>query len=165
MYPKLLSWLLLFLILSAKPGDIDAEILSLPTTPRGVHTLGIEINGIQQNYKRYGLDKAKLDKDIAQRLEEAGFNVIPTEEARSSPSAAILQVDLDLVPSYLGHSYAVSARLVQKIRLADPQDELVPVIAWSTGRSGFIRDPDIPNLYNYMTAAVEQFIKSVQPSR
>lgn len=162
---KFLSCPLLFLILSMSFGDVDAEIFSLPTTPRGVHTLGVEINGIEQNYRRYGLDKAKLAKDVTQRLEEAGFNVIPAEEAQSSPSAAILQVDLDLVYSYLGYSYAVSVKLVQKIKLAGSQGKLVPVITWSTGRSGFIREPDIPNLYNYMTTAVEQFIKSAQPSR
>jgi hypothetical protein len=165
MCSKLLSWLLLFLTLSAGLRDVDAEILSLPTTPRGVHTLGVEINGIQWDYKRYGLDKAKLAEDVAQRLEKAGFNVIPTEEAWSSPSAAVLQVNFDLVYSYLGYSYAVSVKLVQKIKLAGPQDKLVPVITWSTGRSGFLRDPDITNLYGYMTAAVEQFIKSAQPSR
>jgi hypothetical protein len=164
MHPKFLSWFLLFLTLGAAFGEVNAEILSLPKDPRGVDTLGVEINGIERDYKRYGLDKAKLAKHIAQQLEEAGFNLIPAEEARSSPAAALLQVNLDLVYSYLGYSYAISVKLVQKIKVTDPQGELIPVITWSTGRSGFIRAPDLSDLYDYMTTAVEQFIKAAKPS-
>jgi hypothetical protein len=146
-------------------GETNAEIFSLPTAPRGVHTLGVAINGIHQDYKRYGLGEAKLLEHVAQQLEEAGFNLIPAEETWSSPSAALLRVDLNLVYSYLGYSYAISVKLVQKIKLAGPQGKLVPVITWSTGRSGFLRAPEISYLYDYITAAVEQFIKAAQSSR
>jgi hypothetical protein len=64
----------------------------------------------------------------------------------------------------LGYSYAISVKLVQKIKVTDPQGELIPVITWSTGRSGFIRAPDLSDLYDYMTTAVEQFIKAAKPS-
>jgi hypothetical protein len=125
----------------------------------------VAINGIHQDYKRYGLGEAKLLEHVAQQLEEAGFNLIPAEETWSSPSAALLRVDLNLVYSYLGYSYAISVKLVQKIKLAGPQGKLVPVITWSTGRSGFLRAPEISYLYDYITAAVEQFIKAAQSSR
>lgn len=157
-------YLLLLFLLMPNWGEANTETL-LSAAPRSVHTLVLKISGVQSDYKRYGLDKAKLVEHITQQLKQAGFHVIPAEGIQSSPAAPLLQVDLDLVSSYLGYSYALSVKLVQKVKLADPQDNLIPVVTWSTGRSGFLRITEIADLNNYITSAVERFIKATPPNR
>lgn len=159
-----LSQLLTLLTLTAALGNINAaEVLSVPISPHGIQTLGVEISGIRQDYRRYGLDKAALTEHVAQQLKKAGFNVVPVEEIGDSPGAALLQVKLDLVRSYLGYSYALSVKLIQKIQLVGLHDSLAPVTTWSsTGRSGFLRSGTLPRLRNYTADAVKEFIKATK---
>ncbi|BAW80187.1 hypothetical conserved protein [Candidatus Nitrosoglobus terrae] len=160
---KCLLWLFLSLILSSLVGCIGTEISSLPAIPRGIHTLGVTINKTQQGYPTsYSLDTTKLTLEVMQQLNQAGFKVIPPERAQSTPTAAILQIDLNLTSAYIGVSYAISVKLIKKLKLANSQDKLTSVATWSAGQSGFLRASDIFYLYDYTTAAVNQFIKSAQ---
>ncbi|ADJ28943.1 hypothetical protein [Nitrosococcus watsonii] len=161
-----LSQLLTLLILTAALGNINAaEVLSLSAPPRGIQTLGVEVSEINQDYRRYGLDETALAQHVAQQLKKAGFKVVPVEEIGDSPDTALLRVKLDLVRSYLGYSYALSVKLIQKLQLAGPHGPLAPVTIWSsTGRSGFLRSGTLPRLRNYIADAVKEFIEATQAS-
>jgi hypothetical protein len=92
-----LSWFWLLLLLSGTSGEVSAEVATLSTSPQGIRTLGVEISGIQQGYRRYGLDAAKLRTRVIQQLEEAGFKIVPTEDNGISPPDALLQININLV--------------------------------------------------------------------
>ncbi|ABA58736.1 hypothetical protein [Nitrosococcus oceani] len=163
MSPQSLSRLLTLFILTAALGNINAaEMLSLPTPPRGIQTLGVEVSEIHQDYKRYGLDEAALAEHVAQQLKKAGFKIVPVEEIGDSPDTALLRVKLDLVRSYLGYSYALSVKLIQKIQLAGLHGPLTPVSTWSTGGNGFLRSGTLPRLQNYIADAVKEFIRATK---
>lgn len=165
MSPQPLSWLLVLLLVTINLDNINAEVLSLPTPPRGIQTLGLEISGIHQDYQRYGLEKATLTEQVAQQLQAAGFNLAPVEETRDSPTAALLQVDLNLVRAYSGYPYAITVKLIQKIQLAGSQGHFIPVTTWSTSRTGFLRSIELHYLQDYTAELVQQFIEAAQTHR
>ncbi|ADE14076.1 conserved hypothetical protein [Nitrosococcus halophilus Nc 4] len=165
MSPQPLSWLLVLLLVTINLDNINAEVLSLPTPPRGIQSLGLEISGIHRDYQRYGLKKATLTEQVTQQLQAAGFNLAPVEATRDSPTAALLQVDLNLVRAYSGYPYAITVKLIQKIQLAGPQGHFIPVTTWSTSRTGFLRSIELHYLQDYTADLIQQFIEAAQVHR
>jgi hypothetical protein len=159
-----LSWFWLLLLLSGTSGEVSAEVATLSTSPQGIRTLGVEISGIQQGYRRYGLDAAKLRTRVIQQLEEAGFKIVPTEDNGISPPDALLQININLVRAYFGYPYGITVKLIQKTPLVAPPGSFAPLVTWSKSQAGVIRLPELFRLNDYTAAVVAQFIEAVPPS-
>ncbi|CAH9017728.1 hypothetical protein [Candidatus Nitrosacidococcus sp. I8] len=151
MHRKPLVWLLLFFILGIALEKVNAEEA---LTSQDIDTVVVKVTGIKHDYERFGLKEEALVKEISQSLEDAGFSVVDNYDEELT---ATILINLRLISSYLGYSYALSVKML----LPHYQGRQEPLVLWSGGSSGFLRDPELSRLHDYIMEEIDKFLTSV----
>ncbi|OGT31624.1 MAG: hypothetical protein A2W28_09300 [Gammaproteobacteria bacterium RBG_16_51_14] len=133
---------------------------------KGFHTVAINIDPPDAPYyadiSRYGVSKTELEKQITQRLQGVGINVISLEQALEDPAAALIELRLRVVPNDLYYSIGLNLSVRRKAALAPGSNAYYSVETWSDGLVGGLAQTDLPKIYIYTSQIVDRFIAVYQ---
>lgn len=129
-----------------------------PDPLKGVNTLALEVNGIEDNYYRYGLSAEQLRNDLRQRLEAAGFRIIETRSLGETPGAALLKLDVRLYENSYYYSLGMSLSLRRKVALEG--SGFATIQAWSEGKVGALSATEFSKVHRYSSELVGNFISA-----
>lgn len=159
----------LSLLLVSLPGHAlyfswDEESLANASL-HGINTLVVEVdppaNPMKDELKNnYGVGESELELKITQRLSEAGFKIITTDQAVNEPDAALLKLRIRVILAHgTVYSYGLDLSLHQKSALAK-SGGYYSVKTWSTSQFGGMAQNSLPYLNNYSMDLVENFINA-----
>lgn len=147
---------------TASAGELDFSLDTL----KGVRTMAVRVDGVDPEYRRYGVDAERLQAAIEARLRSAGVEVVPLAQARSAPDGSLLEVAFRVhhhAHDYLHYyPYAVSLKLKQKLALASSAESFVAATVWSDGRTGVEQPIHLQRLNGYVLGLLEQLIADLQ---
>ncbi len=127
-------------------------------TLQGIDTVTLRINGMSPNYKRYGIDKARWEQIITERLQKAGLSVISYDEAIQTPSAVLMQLDLFVNYNYAYYSYGIMLAVKHKVPLPTTQDSFISGTIWSDYKNHYGRSIDLRKINSYIDDLINHFL-------
>ncbi len=159
----------LILSLASLPGmalyfSWDSQTFANATL-KGVKTVAVDVDppirSLNDELRNYGVSDIELEKKISQRLRDAGFYVVSTEQALIDPEAALLKLRIRMVISYgMVYSYGLDLSLNQKAPLPGSSNSFYSVKTWSDGQFGGTQQTSLRYLNNYSMQLVENFIEA-----
>jgi hypothetical protein len=131
-------------------------------TLKGVNTLAVDVDppirSMNDELRNYGVSDVELEKEISQRLRDAGFNVITTEQAIADPAAALLKLRIRMIISHGSvYSYGLDLSLNQKTGISG-SDNYYSVRTWSDGIFGGTQQTNLGILNGYSMKLLDNFI-------
>lgn len=158
--PRLSISVILFVLLTIAGGACMAEVDAFNDGAlRGVKRITIKVEGILDKFARYGLAAEKLREDSARRLTEYGLEIVDGAVAQSDVAASQLGIKLYAnEDSFAFYSYKISLKLKRKIPLDREGQAFVAEAVWSKGQSGVLNPSDLPRIYDYVSAMLEDLI-------
>ncbi|OGT86830.1 MAG: hypothetical protein A3G42_03915 [Gammaproteobacteria bacterium RIFCSPLOWO2_12_FULL_47_76] len=119
------------------------------------------IRSMNDKLRNYGVSDIELEKKISQRLRDAGFNIISTEQALADPEAAQLKLRIRMIISHgTVYSYGLDLSLNQKAPLSGGSNSFYSIRTWSDGLFGGTQQTSLRYLNNYSMQLVENFIEA-----
>jgi len=127
-------------------------------TLNGVRTVVVEIDGVRDDFSRYGLQASEIFTRTVDVLRNHGITV--AEPAmRSNPDIAVLRVDLNANKNlYNFYMYGLSVELVQKIPLNNPAGGYTSEVVWQEGQTGMVMPTDMRKLNDIVSALLVRFL-------
>jgi len=134
-------------------------------TLSGINTIAVNVDppirSVNDELRNYGVSDIELEKKIAQRLRDAGFNVVSTEQALADPEAALLKLRIRMIISHgTVYSYGLDLSLNQKAPLSGGSNSFYSIRTWSDGLFGGTQQTSLRYLNNYSMQLVENFIEA-----
>lgn len=155
----LLAYMLLHALVGASPALAAADGGRAHLALKGIQAVTVEIDGVHSDWSRYGLDYARLQSGIEERLRAAHFLVLSGAEAAQSPAAAVLKLRLRMVQStYYYYSYSLQLEASQKLALAGGSGAYVLQPVWSEGGNGTVLPEEMTRLNAETGQLVDRFI-------
>ncbi|MCI0401225.1 MAG: hypothetical protein L0Y67_04090 [Gammaproteobacteria bacterium] len=127
-------------------------------TLKGIDTVTLRINGMSPDYKRYGIDKARWEKIMTERLQNAGLKVVTYDEALRTPNAALVQLDLFVNYHYAYYSYGILLAVRHKVPLPSTAQSFVSDTIWSEYTNHYARNTDLGTVNGYIQTLLDHFI-------
>lgn len=126
------------------------DTITVTVTPPGQH--------IYDDLRVRGITAEKLQEEISERLQAAGFKVVDFTEALEIPEAALLSLNVRLVRSSKGvYSYGLYLSAKRKILIDDTSFESVRV--WSDFKVGGTSISFLREIEGYSYELVDSFIR------
>ena len=159
----------LALLLSSMPGSAfyyscDSQTFANATLHE-VKIIAVNVDppirSMNDKLRNYGVSDIELEKKISQRLRDAGFNIISTEQALADPEAAQLKLRIRMIISHgTVYSYGLDLSLNQKAPLSGGSNSFYSIRTWSDGLFGGTQQTSLRYLNNYSMQLVENFIEA-----
>ncbi|MCI0400909.1 MAG: M48 family metalloprotease [Gammaproteobacteria bacterium] len=152
---------------SADPAS--REVQSAPTQPvqgklafvtlGSADTVIIQMSGIGNNYRRYGVDETRLKNEITERLQDAGLTVQSNEKASGLPMAVLM--DIKLHANYNTttgvYSYLVTVNVTQNARGS--------TAIWTDALNNYARETDLKQLNGDILTIIDRFVRDYRAER
>lgn len=159
----------LALALTSMPGNAvyfswDSQNFANATLS-GINTIAVNVDppirSMNDELRNYGVSDVELEKKIAQRLRDAGFNVVSAEQALTDPEAALLKLRIRMIISNGSvYSYGLDLSLNQKAPLSGDSNSFYSIRTWSDGQVGGTQQTSLRSLNGYSMQLVENFIEA-----
>ncbi|MCB1749415.1 MAG: hypothetical protein H6977_14360 [Gammaproteobacteria bacterium] len=125
----------------------------------GVGRVQVEVEGVANDFARYGLTPDELRRRVEARLAAYGLPVVDAAGARSHADAAQLLVKLTTNrDQYSMYFYAISLRLKRKVPLDASGTSFAAQEVWSEGQHGILNPSDLKAIYGYVDTLLDAFI-------
>ncbi len=125
-----------------------------PASSPSLHTVLLGMQGIGNDYQRYGLSEADLRAAVAERLRSAGYQV--SDASESAPDALALKLVLHTAYNTTAGLYSYSTRIEAK--------SAAGALLWSGGESGTTQAGGLRQLNGIFLKHVDQFL-ATHPAR
>jgi len=128
---------LLVLVMAASPAVARNDERTRETL-KGLTGVAVLVEGMPEDAKRAGFDKAVFQTDVELKLRMAGIKIVTEQEEPDSPGHPYLYVNVDALHKGTGqiHAYRIDVGLRQLVRL-DRNGSLAIAQTWSNGMVGF----------------------------
>ena len=152
---------IIFLVLDigiaiAAPGIHDFTHQPL----KGIKTIVLDISGVDNDIRRYGISTDMLRKSITERLDLAGLQVISADDLNISSDAAIISLKLNLMRApYYFYLYGLNVTVKNKLILSQENNVYTTVDTWSDGKVGLKKPMELNDLNQYSLDLIDNFIK------
>ena len=148
---------LLLFTWGAPAFDEDTDLAYM--TLNGLKTVTIQVQGIRDDYSRFGLTADAVAADVAQSLREHGISVVDLNTAKSTPGAALMRIKLRANESqFRFYFYGVSIELKQKIALNNPAGGFISGTIWKHGQTGTVMPTDLRRMNDRIGELIGDFL-------
>jgi hypothetical protein len=142
----------------AGPAGAETEPFSAGVLG-GVARLHVAVEGVPDDFARYGLTADELARRARLRLDHYGIEVVDRATALADPAASELRIKLNANEDpYAFYFYRIGIELRRKRAITGTAAGFVPEIVWSEGQSGVINPSDLPRMYGFVDALLDKFI-------
>ncbi len=125
---------------------------------RGVARVEVHVEGVPDDFARYGLQAAELRQRVRDRLTGVGLTVLE-DAAAADDDASRLTVRLHTNQDPYGlYSYSLALRLARKLPLPAGSGAFISDTVWSQGRNGVINPTDLRRMYGYVDELLDAFL-------
>jgi hypothetical protein len=137
---------------------------------RGVSGVEVLVEPLNVEIEELGLQTATLQRDIKQRLQKAGVNVLTERERLTTPTAAMLVIRVDALHDRIGrYFYSIDLFLTQRVRLEGRAASELSAVTWMKfGTIGTVADDNVKHIETQILQKADHFIKdylAVNPDR
>ncbi len=131
-------------------------------TLRGIGQVVIQINGLDDQYARYGLQQADLIESITKQLKGGQLDVSNSSLANAADDTAALEIRIRInETAYYYYSYSLSLNIIQRIPLARENTSL-NATTWSNGINGVTTPSEMGRLKQQILTLVDEFLVAHQ---
>ncbi len=159
--------LLAFNSSNASAHDHDSALNYM--TLNGLRAVALQIEGIQRDFTRFGLNADTILATTTKVLSDNGINVVDLDFAKSHPDAALMRIKLNANENqYRFYMYGISIELKQKLSLNNPAGGFISATIWRQGKTGVIMPTDLRQINDRIAELLAQFIddyRSQNPKR
>ena len=129
-------------------------------TLNGIGQLAVDVEGVRDDYSRFGLKANEIrDRTIAV-LREHGIDVVDADTMSQNPDAALLRIDLNAHENlYRFFLYGLTIEIVQKVPLNNPAGGYVSQIVWQKGQTGMVMPTDMRRLNDIASELLVKFLE------
>ena len=137
---------------------------------KGVTGVEVRVDPLDVEVEQRGLQTDTLQKEIKQRLQKAGVNVLTERERLKTPTAAALVIRVDTLHDRIGrYFYTIDLFVTQRVRLEGQASGELSAVTWMKfGSIGTVADDNIKHIETQVLQKADQFIKdylAVNPDR
>lgn len=137
---------------------------------KGVTGVEVLVDPLDVEVEQLGLQTDRLQKEIQQRLQKAGVNVLTERERLKTPTAATLVIRVDTLHDRIGrYFYSIDMFVRQRVRLETQAGSELSAVTWmKVGSIGTVADDNIKPIEAQVLQKADQFIKdylAVNPDR
>jgi len=137
---------------------------------KGVTGVEVRVDPLDVEVEQLGLQTDTLQKEIKQRLQKAGVNVLTERERLKSPTAATLVIRVDTLHDRIGrYFYTIDVFVTQRVRLEGQASGELSAVTWMKfGSIGTVADDNLKHIETKILQKSDQFIKdylAVNPDR
>lgn len=143
-------------------------LLPLRTTPaaelgymtlNGVGRIAVEVDGVRDDFSRYGLKAGEIRERTSAILREHGLEVVDAQTQLRQPDTALLRIDLNANENlYRFFLYGLKIEVVQKFPLNNPAGGYVSQIIWQQGQTGMVMPTDMRKLNTVVSELLAKFL-------
>ncbi|HEY6973179.1 MAG TPA: hypothetical protein VI359_02630 [Nitrospiraceae bacterium] len=128
---------------------------------RGVTGVEVRVDPLDVEVEQLGLQTSTLQKEIKQRLQKAGVNVLTERERLKTPTAAMLVIRVDTLHDRIGrYFYSIDLLLTQRVHLEGQASAELSAVTWmKLGSIGTVADDNIKHIETQILQKADQFIK------
>ena len=170
--PWLLRILGVITIVLASTSSLAEQSTETPEREslRGVTGVEVRVDPLDVEVEQLGLQTDTLQKEIKQRLQKAGVNVLTERERLKTPTAATLVIRVDTLHDRIGrYFYTIDLFVTQRVRLEGQASAELSAVTWMKfGSIGTVADDNIKHIETQVLQKADQFIKAylaVNPDR
>lgn len=128
-------------------------------TLNGVSQVAVAVEGVRDDFSRYGLKADEIRDRTAAVLREHGIKVVDPETISRDPTATLLRIDLNANENlYRFFLYGLSIEIVQKIPLNNAAGGYVSQIVWQKGQTGMVMPTDMRKLNTIVSELLVKFL-------
>jgi hypothetical protein len=128
-------------------------------TLNGVGRIAVEVEGVREDFSRYGLKAAELRERTTAVLREHGIEVVDADTQSRDPDTALLRIDLNANENlYRFFLYGLKIEIVQKFPLNNPAGGYVSQIVWQQGQTGMVMPTDMRKLNTVVSELLVKFL-------
>jgi hypothetical protein len=137
---------------------------------KGVTGVEVLVDPLDVEIEQLGLKTDALQKDIKQRLQKAGVNVVTDRERLRSPTAGTLVIRVDALHDRIGrYFFSIDLYLTQRVLLESRTASALSAVTWmKLGAIGIVADDNVKQIEGQVLQKTDQFIKdylAVNPDR
>ncbi|MDH3640247.1 MAG: hypothetical protein OES09_17540 [Gammaproteobacteria bacterium] len=141
-------------------GDTDTRPHPYDRALLGLQAFALQTAGFRPEYRRLGIDEARLSERTQARLRDAGLTLVEESEALSDPRGALLRLNLKLVfTTYFDtHYYELTLQVVQNQPLPQNSRAVVPRIIWAQHINGHTSELRLKRVNQIARDLIDRFI-------
>jgi len=127
----------------------------------GVTGVEVLVDPLDVEIEQLGVKTDSLQKDIKQRLQKAGVNVLTERERLRTPTAAMLTIRVDTLHDRIGrYFFSIDLFLTQRVRLESRETSELSAVTWmKLGPIGIVADDNVKHIEGQVLQKTDQFIK------
>ncbi len=128
-------------------------------TLNGVGRVAVEVEGVRDDFSRYGLRAAEIRERTITILRENGLDVVDANTQSRTPDTALLRIDLNANENlYRFFLYGLKIEIVQRIPLNNPAGGYVSQVIWQHGQTGMVMPTDMRKLNTIVSELLAKFL-------
>lgn len=145
----------LFLLPLSGAGAAEPGYMTL----NGVGRVAVEVEGVREDFSRYGLRAAEIRERTGAVLREHGIEVVDPETTSRHPDTALLRIDLNANENlYRFFLYGLKIEIVQNFPLNNPAGGYVSQVIWQHGQTGMVMPTDMRKLNGVVSELLVKFL-------
>jgi len=152
------SFALLCVALMLPVGNTSATELGYMTL-NGVSRIAVEVEGVRDDFSRYGLTAKAIQERTSAILREHGLDVVDARTQSRDLDTALLRIDLNANENlYRFFLYGLKIEIEQKFQLNNPAGGYVSQIIWQQGQTGMVMPTEMRKLNTVVSDLLAKFL-------
>lgn len=152
------SFALLCVALMLPVGNTSATELGYMTL-NGVSRIAVEVEGVRDDFSRYGLIAKAIQERTSAILREHGLDVVDARTQSRDLDTALLRIDLNANENlYRFFLYGLKIEIEQKFQLNNPAGGYVSQIIWQRGQTGMVMPTEMRKLNTVVSDLLAKFL-------
>lgn len=128
-------------------------------TLNGVGQIAVEVEGVREDFSRYGLKAKEIQERTTAILREHGLEVVDAQTQARNADTALLRIDLNANENlYRFFLYGLKIEIEQKFPLNNPAGGYVSQIIWQQGQTGMVMPTDMRKLNTVVSDLLAKFL-------
>lgn len=149
-------WCLLGNAANASDENLDLAYMTL----NGLAAVVIEVDGMQRDFSRFGLDSSVMIAETTKVLHDNGIEVLEPGALNSNPAAALMRIKINANENqFRFYFYGISVELKQKIPLNNSAGGYISGTIWKQGQTGIVMPTELRSLNGVVAKLVTNFVR------